>query len=491
MKNKHLIIALLFLSSISYGQVPQSFNYQAVVRNSDGEIMYNQQSEFEISILQSGTVVYSETHNNNSGVTGIVNLKIGEGINTFNDFSDIDWSNGNLKIRVAIDNQVMGESELVAVPFAMYAENAGSDNDWSTSMDSDDIFRIDGKVGIGTATPDKQLHLLGDGWIKLEQNNATNGEWAEINQTGFGTLRLFQHDNNGAGGIDIRPNGRVGVGTQNPEKQLHLFGDGWIRLQDTGSETWADINHAGTDKLQIRVATENSSRGMDILSNGRIGIGTGNPEKQMHLYGDGWIRLQNTGTSTWADINHTASNKLQLHVSSTEDNQKGIDILSNGNVGIGNPNPTEKLDVNGTTKTKVLEITGGSDVVEKIDSDYKLEPGDIVVLDPNNEGKVKLTSIPYDKKVAGVISGANGVKSGLTLSQEDVLFGEYPLAMMGRVYAKVTGKVEIGDLITTSDKEGYGMAITDYAKSNGTVIGKAMSAQDKGEGYILLLVNLQ
>ena len=156
--------------------------------------------------------------------------------------------------------------------------------------------------------------------------------------------------------------------------------------------------------------------------------------KRQHLFGDGWIRLQNTGTTTWGDINHTGSDRLSIRVA-TENSSEGLDILSNGNVGIGTTSPDEKLHINGTTKTKILEITGGSDVVEKIDSEHNLQPGDIVVLDSDNEGKIKLTNKPYDKKVIGIISGANGVKSGLSLSQDEVLFGDYPLTMMGRVYA--------------------------------------------------------
>ena len=79
----------------------------------------------------------------------------------------------------------------------------------------------------------------------------------------------------------------------------------------------------------------------------------------------------------------------------------------------------------------------------------------------------------------------------MLLSQKDVLEGDYPLAMIGRVYVKVTGKVKVGDFLTTSSKAGYAMAVNDYKKANGTVVGKAMGSNGSGEGMVLVLVNLQ
>ena len=116
---------------------------------------------------------------------------------------------------------------------------------------------------------------------------------------------------------------------------------------------------------------------------------------------------------------------------------------------------------------------------------------DVVVIDENNPGNIRRTNEAYDRKVAGVVSGANGVNPGLSLSQKDVLEGDYPLTMLGRVYVKVTGKVNVGDMLTTSTKHGYAMAVEDHSKANGSVIGKAMTAHGKGDGLVLILVNLQ
>jgi len=96
--------------------------------------------------------------------------------------------------------------------------------------------------------------------------------------------------------------------------------------------------------------------------------------------------------------------------------------------------------------------------------------------------------------VAGVVSGAGGINPGLTLTQEGVLEGGQNVALNGRVYALATaanGPIKPGDLLTTSDVPGHAMKATDNELSFGTVIGKAMSTLQEGEGLVLVLVNLQ
>jgi hypothetical protein len=86
----------------------------------------------------------------------------------------------------------------------------------------------------------------------------------------------------------------------------------------------------------------------------------------------------------------------------------------------------EGAQINGRTITNVLEITGGSDLAEPFEMSHAepLPAGALVVIDKDNPGKLKLATEAYDKRVAGVISGAGGVNPGLTLSQEGVLAGD-------------------------------------------------------------------
>ena len=106
-----------------------------------------------------------------------------------------------------------------------------------------------------------------------------------------------------------------------------------------------------------------------------------------------------------------------------------------------------------------------------------------------------ISTEPYDKKVAGVISGAGGVNPGLLMGQEgSVADGSMPVALTGRVYCwadATSGAIEPGDMLTTSATAGHAMRADDAAHSHGTVIGKAMTSLDSGQGLVLVLVNLQ
>lgn len=115
----------------SYTQSPEAFKYQAVVRDG-GEIITNQTIGFQLSIIQgnpSGTIVYTETFTPVTNSYGLVNIEIGTGT-TNDNFSTINWSNGPYYIETAVDFSggisytIMGTSQLISVPYALYSKNA-------------------------------------------------------------------------------------------------------------------------------------------------------------------------------------------------------------------------------------------------------------------------------------------------------------------------------------------------------------------------------
>jgi len=160
--------------------------------------------------------------------------------------------------------------------------------------------------------------------------------------------------------------------------------------------------------------------------------------------------------------------------------------------------PEYELDVDGTTRTGVLKITGGADLSEGFDirgADVEIVPGMVVSIDPANPGKLALSAEQYDRRVAGIISGAGGVRPGMIMSQVgSEADGEYPVALTGRVYCWVdasNGPVEPGDLLTTSAVPGHAAKVTDHGAAAGAIIGKAMSGLEEGRGLVLVLVSLQ
>jgi hypothetical protein len=150
----------------------------------------------------------------------------------------------------------------------------------------------------------------------------------------------------------------------------------------------------------------------------------------------------------------------------------------------------------GRTSTQVLEITGGSDLAERfqVSDGAAAEPGTVMVIDSDNPGYLTPATTAYDRKVAGVVSGAGEVETGLVLHQEGVLEGETVVAIAGRVYVRAeafSGPIVPGDMLTTSDRPGYAMVAADHERAQGAVIGKAMTGLESGTGLVLVLINLQ
>ena len=96
--------------------------------------------------------------------------------------------------------------------------------------------------------------------------------------------------------------------------------------------------------------------------------------------------------------------------------------------------------------------------------------------------------------MAGVLSGANGIHPGIQMLQEGLLEGGKNVALTGRVYVLADaagGPIKPGDLLTTSDTPGHAMKVTDHARAQGAILGKAMSGLKQGQGMVLVLVTLQ
>jgi hypothetical protein len=149
----------------------------------------------------------------------------------------------------------------------------------------------------------------------------------------------------------------------------------------------------------------------------------------------------------------------------------------------------------GDLSVRTLTIRGGADLAEPFQvSENEIPKGSVVIIDAEHPGKLKLSTEPYDTRVAGVISGAGGVQPGIQMSQKGTLEGTENVALSGRVYVLADasdGAIKPGDLLTTSATPGQAMKVTDHARAQGAILGKAMSALPEGKGMVLVLVSLQ
>ena len=111
-----------------------------------------------------------------------------------------------------------------------------------------------------------------------------------------------------------------------------------------------------------------------------------------------------------------------------------------------------------------------------------------------DEGVLHQSHQAYDKRVAGVISGAGDYKPAIVLDKRQSGSDRKPIALLGKVYCKVDASyasIEVGDLLTTSPSPGHAMKASDLSKAFGAVIGKALRPFKEGQGLIPILVSLQ
>ena len=131
MKRIFFTFTMAMLAILSFAQIPQAFSYQAVIRDAENNLVVSQPIFLELSVLQGsddGEVVYSEKHVVSTNSNGLISLEMGAGVSR-DDFSAIDWSNAPYFVKTVFEfdgKQISGVTPLLSVPYALYAEKAGS-----------------------------------------------------------------------------------------------------------------------------------------------------------------------------------------------------------------------------------------------------------------------------------------------------------------------------------------------------------------------------
>jgi len=408
---------------------------------------------------------------------------------------------------------------------------------------------LGGYLGIGTTAPSAKLHVfdeLGSGptdhldmkfdghvpELGLALDGDITGGWArqfKIMAQGSGTLISFgvlvtdsQLVRGFIGGNSIEdsvhnspwmtflPDGKVGIGLINPTSSLAVAGTvesttGGFKFPDGTIQSTAAVS--GSSAYGANGSAPSNSVYVDQFGN--VGVGTVYPGAQLAV-----------GGGMFASGDVTTSGKVvssgggfefpdgTVQTSAASGNQSSLDASDGapvnavfvdvaGNVGIGTTVPLTTLDVRGTTTTHTLEVTGGADLSESFDlsGEEEILPGMVVSIDPSRPGGLRIARGKYDHTVAGVVSGAGGVRPGMVMGQSGtVAAGEHPIALTGRVYVYAdasSGPILPGDLLTTSMVPGHAMRVAEHDRAVGSILGKAMTGLDEGRGLILVLVALQ
>lgn len=219
---------------------------------------------------------------------------------------------------------------------------------------------------------------------------------------------------------------------------------------------------------------------------GRVGVGTVNPQEKFVVAGGG-ARINGVSLGTDVSGINYAFEYETVGVSQTNFNLR----LQSPNAIIfhtGGTSPGEKVIITADGDIRLL----GADCAEFFEADdpAAVEPGTVLVIGEN--GSLRACEEEYDKRVAGVVSGAGSTKPAIVLDQGAADIG-VPLALNGKVQCKAdasTSPIEVGDLLTTSSNSGHAMKASDVGRYIGSILGKALAPLDEGRGLIPVLVAL-
>jgi hypothetical protein len=384
--------------------------------------------------------------------------------------------------------------------------STGGPGVWSLS--GNDTFYNAGNVGIGTSSPAERLTIAevtsyNNGLKLIGSADAGTGMSLENTSAGGHRYALLSGglaDGVGAGGfgifddtvgdyrLGINALGNVGIGTATPASKLTVatlrlgYGvehtDGTVRLSTYIDATGGWLGTVSNHKLHFYVNDGLPSMTVDTSEN--VGIGTAFPTTKLDVAGD----VRGTRLVLRADPLATANAAILCE----DPNVVNFVPFNTAN---GRPLNVIVRDA----VVRVLTITGGADIAEPFQmSSAEIPKGSVVVIDEQNPGHLKMSQGAYDTRVAGVVSGANGINPGIRLHQEGALEGGENVALSGRVYVQAdatTAAINPGDLLTTSDTPGHAMKVNDHAKAQGAILGKAMTGLKAGQGMVLVLVTLQ
>lgn len=160
-----------------FSQAPEKLTYQGVARNAMGETLNTTSIEIKFGIhagTAGGELVWEETHATTTNEFGMFSLMIGDdgatqGGGTLSSFSEIDWASTqyflNVQLKVDAGFEDMGTTEMLSVPYAMFAQYAASSGESTASywIDGAGVVTTTVDVGVGTPTPAGKLEIMGDG----------------------------------------------------------------------------------------------------------------------------------------------------------------------------------------------------------------------------------------------------------------------------------------------------------------------------------------
>jgi hypothetical protein len=316
---KLILLSTIFISLLTFAQVPQGISYQAIALNSTGNPVVSSNVAVRLSILDNsatGTVLYTETHTKTTNAQGLFNLVIGQGTLVSGAFNTINWGTNSKFLKVELDaaggtNYVLvGTTQLLSVPYAMYAGAiSNTSNNNITSMKNNNG---NGAIVIYSDTEAKGYYL--------NPNGTNTGYWSSTNVTFTNPIKgaiasnncIVVYSDTEAKGYYLNPNGTntgywsgTTVIFTNPIKGAIASNNCIVVYSDTEAKGYY-LNPNGTNTgywSGTNVTFTNTIKG-GFASGGAIVIYSNNEAKGYYL------NPNTTNTGYWSSTNVTFSNPI-------------------------------------------------------------------------------------------------------------------------------------------------------------------------------------
>lgn len=326
MKKILLTAGIVLGTHLAFAQAPEKMSYQAIVRNTGGQVLANQSVGVRVSVLQgspAGTVVYSERLTGSTNANGLLTMELGTGTVLSGTFNTINWPSGSYYLKTETDPTggttytITGTSQLLSVPYAMYAKTAGSGGGG---------FTIPYTNSVNNAGTLFSLTNTGDGTSLEGVNGTTTSSIAAVrgmvtSTAPGGFSSAVRGMNSGTGGLGIGTWGSQdgsgwGVYGVTPAG-IGVYGNssaaGYGLYANSNSGT--GLNATSTNGIAAAISIFNNANSNNVLNANTVGNGT-------------VINVSSTGTGS--GIESSTGSGFAVHGATSAQTSAGIIGDNNG-----------------------------------------------------------------------------------------------------------------------------------------------------------------
>ena len=434
-------VCLLMSIGIFAQSVPQGIPFQAVARDLKGQPIPNKEIDIRISLLENADnsdLLFQEFHKVNSNKLGLFDLVIGKGRATISEFSEVPWSQKEVWIEIAIrendnqDYQILSNSQLLSVPYALHAGSAGTVINSSETEETSFTGPFWKTNGNNASLP--QFNFIGTVDAKDLNFRTANQNRLTIQANGdLGISKSLKIDGSLDVGVDANIGRDLSVG-RNADIDNNLNVDGRTDLNNVLEVDGAtDLNSS----LTVDGATDlNSTLNVDGNTdlNSALNVNNGSPtDLSGTLNVDGRTDLNNVLEVDGAtDLNSSLTVDGATDLKSTLNVDGNTDLKSTLNVD-GNTDLNSALNVNNGSPTDLsgtLNVDGRTDLNNALEVDGATDLNSSLTVDGNTDLNTNL-NVDGSATFNGTANLNGQVTINASLSGGDSNYDAYPLRVEG------------------------------------------------------------